>query len=135
MDKIILSPLKVIDHVKGDVMHALKKSDDQFSGFGEAYFTKIHMGKIKGWKKHLKMTMNLIVPIGNVKIVVFNESLNIFQSFNIGDSNYKKLTIPPGYWVAFRGLSQNNIMLNIANIEHDPEESINLSIEHFSYEW
>ena len=55
MDKIILSPLNQIYNSKGSIFHVIKKSDDQFNGFGEAYFSFINKGEIKGWKKHKKM--------------------------------------------------------------------------------
>ena len=44
---IVLTPLKRIQNHLGDVFHGMKKSDVGFSGFGEAYFTKIDYGAIK----------------------------------------------------------------------------------------
>ena len=35
----------------------------------EELFSTIKCNKIKAWKRHLKMTMNLIVPLGNVKFI------------------------------------------------------------------
>ena len=55
MDGVILTPLKKIDHPKGDIYHAMKKSDHGYNGFGEVYFSTINKDDIKGWKKHLKM--------------------------------------------------------------------------------
>ena len=66
-NKVIIRPLKRIFLEEGDVFHALKSSDNEFNGFEEAYFSTIKFNKIKAWKRHLKMTMNLIVPLGNVK--------------------------------------------------------------------
>ena len=66
MDGVILTPLKKITHVKGDIFHAMKKSEKAFSGFGEAYFSSVYQGKIKGWKKHNKMTLNIIVVKGEI---------------------------------------------------------------------
>ena len=48
MDGIILTPLNQIHHPKGDIYHAMKKSDDGFDGFGEAYFSTVHKNDIKG---------------------------------------------------------------------------------------
>ncbi|MFM7851879.1 MAG: hypothetical protein ACKO96_08170 [Flammeovirgaceae bacterium] len=36
---VIITPLRIITNELGSVMHALKKSDDGYVGFGEAYFT------------------------------------------------------------------------------------------------
>ena len=81
MDGVILTPLKQIHHPKGDILHGMKKSDIGFDGFGEAYFSSIKEGEIKGWKKHRKMTLNLIVPVVEIEFVVFDAKKNNF--FNL----------------------------------------------------
>ena len=69
LDRIIVTPLKRISTEGGDVMHALKNSDKGFNGFGEVYFSWIEQGKIKAWKCHQNMTLNLVVPFGEVSFV------------------------------------------------------------------
>ena len=133
MDGIILTPLKQVFNPKGDVLHALKKTDDGFSDFGEAYFSKINCGQIKGWKKHHRMTLNLIVVSGEVEFVLYN--CKEFFNVRLSLKNYKRLTVPPGIWLAFRGLENKSILLNIANIEHDPSESENFDLNGFNYNW
>lgn len=68
-----LISLKRIDYPLGDVFHGMKKNDDGFAGFGEAYFTTINVNQIKGWNKHKIMTLNLVVPVGKVIFVLFDE--------------------------------------------------------------
>ena len=95
----------------------------------------IDKGKIKKWKKHLKMTLNIIVPIGEIKFVIYDEiSLNFF-SIKLSQKNYQRLTIKPGLWMSFQGFDQTNILLNFANIEHDPNESISLDLDKINYDW
>ena len=69
LETIRVTPLKRIENISGDILHAMKKNDFGYSDFGEAYFSWIFSAKIKAWKKHSKMTMNLIVPIGQVRFV------------------------------------------------------------------
>lgn len=135
MDGIILTSLKQIYHPKGDVFHAMKKSDDGFSGFGEAYFSTINKDDIKGWKKHTEMVLNLVVPIGEIEFIVYNENSKEFFSVKLSNSNYQRLTIKPNLWVAFRGIGEYNMLLNLASIEHNPLESINIDLEEIKYEW
>ena len=71
LDDILVTPLKRISTVGGDVMHALRISDKGFHGFGEVYFSWVEMGSIKAWKCHQHMTLNLVVPIGEVSFVFF----------------------------------------------------------------
>ncbi|HHB93637.1 MAG TPA: dTDP-4-dehydrorhamnose 3,5-epimerase [Campylobacterales bacterium] len=133
MDGVVLTPLKQIFNPKGDIFHAMKKSDSGYSGFGEAYFTTVNQGDIKGWKKHTKMTLNLIVVSGEIEFVIYNEEE--FFSVKLSHNNYKRLTVKPNLWVAFRGIKEHNILLNIANIEHDPNEAENLELDRIKYEW
>ena len=135
MDGVTLTPLKQITHPKGDIFHAMKASDDGFSGFGEAYFSTVNQGEVKGWKKHSNMTLNLVVLSGEVKFVVYNMSHKMFYSVELSLNNYQRLTVCPGYWVAFKGVGESNIILNLANIEHDPKESVNLDLNAIDYAW
>ncbi len=135
MDGVILTPLKKIHHPKGDIYHAMKKSDRGYNGFGEVYFSNINKNDIKGWKKHLQMTLNIIVPIGEIKFVVYDIKTNEFFSEIISSGNYQRLTISPGLWVAFQGMQNENILLNIASTEHDPSEAENLTLDQIEYAW
>lgn len=129
---VILTPLKQIHHPKGDVFHALKSSEISYQGFGEAYFSFVKKNEKKGWKKHLKMTMNLIVPIGTIRFLFYDDRPESSNKGNkaeivLSKENYQRITVPPGLWMAFEGFDDQNMVLNIANIPHDPQESINLT--------
>ena len=133
MDGVTLTPLKQITHPKGDIFHAMKASDDGFSGFGEAYFSTVNQGEVKGWKKHTEMTLNLVVVIGEIEFVVYDD--NSFYSVRLSKNNYQRLTVDPGLWVSFRGVSVENMLLNLASIEHNPDESVNIDLNAFDYNW
>lgn len=135
MDGVILTPLKRIHNPKGDILHAMKISDDGYDGFGEAYFSSIHQSDVKGWKKHLRMTLNLVVPQGAIEFVIYNEQLKDFFSVKLSDKNYQRLTIKPGLWLAFRGVEKNNLLLNLASIQHDSNEAVTSNLEDIKYEW
>lgn len=130
-----LSQLKQISVVNGDVLHILKSSDRDFNGFGEAYFSFIQEGRIKAWKMHKEMTLNIVVPIGEIRFVL-TDLQNGFREFTIGSNNYARLTIPPGIWFGFQGLGiGNNLLLNLANIVHNPEESLRKEISEINFNW
>ena len=107
--------------------------------FGEAYFSQIDKGAIKAWKRHKKMTLNLVVPVGEIKFVLFDDrdaSSSLFQEVIISKSNYCRLTVPPLVWMGFQGLSsKGSMLLNIANIEHNPHEAERLEIDKINYNW
>jgi dTDP-4-dehydrorhamnose 3,5-epimerase len=133
MDGVTLTPLKQITHPKGNIFHAMKASDDGFSGFGEAYFSTVNQGEVKGWKKHTEMTLNLVVVIGEIEFVVYDD--NSFYSVKLSKNNYQRLTVEPGLWLAFRGVSVENMLLNLASIEHNTNESENVDMYGFDYDW
>ena len=135
MDGIILTPLKKINHPKGDIFHAMKKSDIGFNGFGEAYFSTINQNDIKAWKKHNRMTLNLIVPIGKIEIVIYNEILKEFFNVELSQKNYQRLTIKPNLWLALRGIEKYNILLNLANLEHNASEAESVELNKIKYNW
>lgn len=141
IEGVIISPLKIIPNSKGDILHAMKASNLEFKGFGEAYFSVANQGEIKGWKKHFKMTLNLVVPVGNIRFVIYDDregsqTNNTFFSIILGNENYQRITVPPNVWMAFQGVSDGiNLLLNIANIEHDPEEAVRKSVECIKYDW
>ncbi len=128
--EILVTPLKQIFHPKGDVFHAMKQSSPGYVEFGEAYFTTVHSGEVKGWKQHTRMQMNLVVPVGKVRFYLHDESSGQTSHYELGAENYARLTVPAGYWMAFTGLGQDlNLVLNLASIEHDPTEAINVPLE------
>jgi dTDP-4-dehydrorhamnose 3,5-epimerase len=139
LDDILVTKLNRIEIIKGNVMHALKAGEAGFAGFGEAYFSLIEKNEIKAWKLHKQMVMNLIVPIGNVKFVFFRMDQNnkkIFRVESIGELNYCRLTVPPGIWFGFQGLSEPvNLILNVSNIVHDAEEQEKIELKDLIYDW
>ena len=130
IDGINISPLKIINGNEGFIMHALKKNETDFNEFGEAYFSSVNYKSIKGWKKHTKMISNLIVPIGEIRFVFFDDRLGsitkgMFLEVYLKKENYSRLCVQPGIWMAFQGMSKNlNVLLNISSILHDPNETI-----------
>ena len=134
LEGIYLTPIKRILNPKGDILHALKKSEYSFKDFGEAYFSWINYNEIKGWKLHKEMTLNLVVPVGNVKFVISDGEGDFFET-KIGEDNYQRLTIKPQLYFAFQGIGKSNLIMNIASVEHNDNESISNPLEFLKYNW
>jgi dTDP-4-dehydrorhamnose 3,5-epimerase len=136
---ILVTPLRRIETAGGDVLHAMKQSEVGYSGFGEAYFSWVSAGAIKAWKRHTQMTMNVVVPVGTVRFVlrcVNTDGIEEFQVEEIGEDRYARLTVPPGIWFGFQGLhTPQSLLLNMANIPHDPNEVERLALKDINYDW
>ena len=136
-------PLKIIPGENGNVLHALKATEPEFISFGEAYFSTVLFKKKKGWKKHTRMTLNIVVPVGAIDFVMFDDRADsktrgAFFEITLSRENYVRLVIPPGIWMAFAGSGAGeNVLLNIASIPHDPAESENLPLKNdrINYTW
>jgi dTDP-4-dehydrorhamnose 3,5-epimerase len=135
VDQILVTPLERIPLKGGDVLHAMKCTDPGFVDFGEAYFSLIDIDAIKAWKRHLRMTLNIMVPLGAVQFVFINDQ-GVMREEVIGLDRYIRLTIPPGIWFGFRGLvAPYSLLMNIADTPHDPAEIERKELGAFKFQW
>ena len=140
LEGINLVNLKKIPTIGGEVMHAIKSNDIGFTKFGEAYFTTIESGLVRGWKLHKRMVSNLVVPIGEIKFVLYDtrtksKTFKNYQEIVIGENNYYRLTIPENIWFAFKGLNKSNIIFNLSSILHDPSEVLTKPLDEIKFKW
>ncbi len=136
IDGVVCCPLKQIKDERGAVLHHLNYQSPTFKGFEEVYISKTYPGKIKAWKKHLRMTQNFCIPTGTFKFVLFDDrkdssTYNTINEFIIDDdSNYQLLCIPPQIWYGFQCLSDySGIIVNLSNLYYDPTEVVRLEID------
>lgn len=136
LGEIIVTPLMRVSVAGGDVQHAMKRSDAGYVDFGEAYFSWVGNGAIKAWKRHTRMTMNLVVPMGLVRFVFWVGGVDAFRVEEVGEDRYVRLTVPPGIFFGFQGLAEpQSLVLNIASIPHDPNEVERLTLSDINYCW
>lgn len=141
LEGVQITPLQKIHIVGGDVYHAMKEGDAGYEGFGEAYFSFVEPNAVKAWKQHTLMTLNLVVPVGVVRIVMVDQREDSptngqFQEVILSPDHYQRLTVPPMLWVGFQGLADiTGMMLNMANIVHSPAESNKKDIEEIQFDW
>jgi dTDP-4-dehydrorhamnose 3,5-epimerase len=136
---ILVTPLRQIETAGGNVLHAMKKTDVGYSSFGEAYFSWVSAGAVKAWKRHTRMTMNVVVPVGQVRFVFRSTNAVGADEFRvevIGINRYARITVPPGIWFGFQGMHvRQSLVLNLSSIVHDPNEVERLAMTDISYEW
>ena len=131
-----LRKLDKITSPKGEILLGLKKNDIEYKSFSELYFSKVYFNKIKGWKIHKKATMNIVVPFGNIKFVIYDNLNKTFFSEIVGVDDYKLITIYPNVYFGFKGLTDPfSILANISNYINDPNEYKNIDLNIFDYDW
>lgn len=135
--------LKQIPDERGKIMHMLRADSPSFHGFGEIYFSCVYPGAIKAWHIHHKMVLNYAVPLGRIKLVLYDSreespTKGALQEIFIGPDNYCLVTIPPLVWNGFKGVGLDmSILANCASIPHDPAEIERMSPfdERIPYDW
>jgi dTDP-4-dehydrorhamnose 3,5-epimerase len=136
-----LTPLPIIPAASGEVLHAMRADSAGYRGFGEAYFSTVGHRGIKAWKRHRLMTLNIVVPVGEIRFAVYDDrpgSTNCGRTaiFVLSRERYMRLTIPPGLWMGFQGLGRElNLLLNIADMAHDPTEADRCPFDTIPFDW
>ena len=101
IEGVIIQPLKQIADNRGSVLHMLDNDSSLFKQFGEVYFSEIHSGRVKAWKRHKKQSQNLVVPLGKILLVIYDDRPNSnthgkIEQYNLGrPEDYRLIHIPP----------------------------------------
>lgn len=143
IDGVRIAPRRIIPDERGKVMHALKATDPEFERFGEAYFSMVYPGVVKGWHLHRRMVINYVVPVGMIKLVLFDDrpasrTRGQIMELYVGVDNYCLVQVPVGVWNGFKGVGTvPALVMNCATIPHDPDEIERLDphTSHIPYDW
>jgi dTDP-4-dehydrorhamnose 3,5-epimerase len=101
--------LKVFSDERGSVKHMLKSTDEEFTKFGEIYFSEVLPGKVKAWNRRKTTTRNYCVIEGKIKLVLYDE--NEMQEMVLSQENHSLVVIPPGVWAGFKALDGKKAIL------------------------
>jgi dTDP-4-dehydrorhamnose 3,5-epimerase len=143
IEGVIVSPRRVIPDDRGKVMHVMKATDPEFKTFGETYFSTIYPGVVKGWHLHHRMIINYAVPVGMIKLVLYDDRKGSkthgqFDEIYMGQDNYCLVVVPPYVWNGFKCVGNTPaLVVNVASIPHDPAEIERLDPHksHIPYDW
>ncbi len=132
---VILTELRQINDERGSVLHMLRCDAAEFTRFGECYFSEVLPGAVKAWKRHSTQTQNLVVPVGRVRLVIYDDrqasaTRGNLQEIELGRPDaYLRLRIPPHLWYGFTCISDSPALLvNCTDQPHDSSESELLSL-------
>ncbi len=144
IEGVTLTALRQIGDERGVVLHMFRSDAPEFTRFGECYFSEISPGAVKAWKRHRVQTQNLAVPVGRIRMVIYDDrnsspSCGRLQILELGRPDaYQRLMIPPNLWYGFCCISTTPALLaNCTDFLHDPTESEQRPIDHptIPYKW
>ena len=127
---VVITELHQISDSRGAVLHMLRLDAPGFVGFGECYFSEVAPGAVKAWKRHQRQTQNLAVPVGRLRLVIYDDrsespTCGALQVLELGrPDSYLRVTIPPCLWYGFAAIGATPaLVVNCADQPHDPLES------------
>lgn len=141
---VMIHPLKKIPDERGMILHMLRNDEKHFRSFGEVYFSLVYPGIVKGWHLHKKMSLNYAVPIGMIKLVLYDDrkkspTRGELLEIITGEHKYELITIPPGVWNGFKGIGTVPALIaNCSTHPHDSKEIIRmdpLDTSIIKYDW
>ncbi|MGI5096400.1 dTDP-4-dehydrorhamnose 3,5-epimerase family protein [Treponema socranskii] len=142
IDGVTLHDEKQIIVPNGNIFHAIKSNSKGFCGFGEAYFSQIEQGAVKGWKRHNRYTLNIVVPVGAIRFVIYDDregsiTYGQFEEIILSvKDNYKRLTVAPGLWMAFQGLEDGiSMLMDVIPEVHTEDEADRKRVEEIPFEF
>ena len=104
--------LRVIPDERGRVMEILRRDDDLFLGFGQAYLTTV----TKAWHCHERQTDNFVVVGGMAKLVLYDEredspTRGLANEFFLGIHNPLLVQIPPRVWHGLKCVGETECLV------------------------
>lgn len=140
---VLVQPLRQISDERGKIMHMLRRDDGWFEKFGEIYFSVVYPGVIKAWHLHTRMTLNYAVPIGMIKLVLYDAredspTRGAIEELFVGEENYVLVKIPSGIINGFKGIgTKPAYVANCATEPHDPAEMVRFDpfTKEIPYSW
>lgn len=125
--------LTQIEDDRGAVLHMTRADLEYFKEIKEVYFSEVKAGVIKAWKRHSAITQNLTVPIGRIRLVVYDDrddssTKGMVEEIILGrPDRYYLVHIPPMLWYGFQDISESSsLIVNCTDLPHDPNEVIHL---------
>jgi len=143
IDDIVFHPRRVIEDSRGDILHFLRADSSLIGQFGEVYMSAVQPNAVKAWKRHRRVAQNLIVPVGEIRFVVFDNrtsspSYGSVNEYVLSRQRHGVLHVPCQLWYGFEGRgASESLIVNIVSEIHDPDESDRLPLDDSSipYRW
>lgn len=108
----------------GGIVKIIRKSSEQFSGFGELYLSQLSHGVFRGWKMHREMHSIIFVVTGAVSFHFFGDDSPCYSlDLREAAESHVGLRIPAGTNFGFKSTSSTGaVVANLASVEFSSDE-------------
>ena len=130
---VVFKELRTFTDERGYFREILRVTDDVFhEGFGQCSHSMMFDGVAKAWHLHQEMALNYAVPVGNIKMVLFDDregsgTRGQLMEIFTGPDDYKLIHVPPRVWNGFKGIGTvPALVANCATVGHSRDEIVRL---------
>ena len=108
IEGVTVKPLRRARDARGSVMKMQESTDPEFKGFGEVYFSTVHPGAVKAWRRS-PAWRNYRVVHGAIRLVLADRrdgspTCGAIDEIEMGEEHDVLVQIPPGVWSGLVGL-------------------------------
>ena len=145
IDGVKIKKLKVIPDERGRLMEILRRDDELFENFGQAYMTTTFPGVVKAWHKHEKQTDNIVCVAGMIKMALYDgrpgsPTFKEINEFYLGVHNPLLVQVPVGVYHGWMAVGQEealiiNIPTEMYDREHPDEQRLDPHTSDIPYDW
>jgi dTDP-4-dehydrorhamnose 3,5-epimerase len=145
IDGVKIKKLKVIPDERGRLMEILRRDDELFQNFGQAYATTTYSGVVKAWHKHEKQTDNIACVAGLIKKALYDgrpdsPTFKEVNEFYLGAHNPLLIQVPAGIYHGWMCVSQEealivNLPTETYNYERPDEQRLDPHTSDIPYNW
>jgi dTDP-4-dehydrorhamnose 3,5-epimerase len=113
---------------RGYLMELLRRDDEIFEGFGQAYVALNYPGVVRAWHYHKKQDDHLVVVKGAVKVALFDAredspTQGQVEEFFLGEGNDIVLKIPRGVMHGYKTVgTEPSLLLNFPSEPYDQQQ-------------
>jgi dTDP-4-dehydrorhamnose 3,5-epimerase len=137
--------LRLIPDERGRVMEILRRDDELFEVFGQAYMTTTYPGVVKAWHKHGKQTDNIACVCGMIKMALYDgrdgsPTQGEVDEFYLGIHNPVLVQVPAGVYHGWMAVSQDEaVIINLPtrpyDRDHPDEQRLDPHDNEIPYDW
>lgn len=142
IDGVVVSPVTQNVDDRQNLMVYLKESDPFYKGFAQSYVSVTAEGVVKAWHYHLKQTDIWFVPLGKIKVGLFDArgasaTCGVANSIIMGGGRCVTLVIPPGVFHGYVSLTPECVLVNTTDRPYDATDEFRAAWndERFGFDW
>lgn len=117
-----LLKIKFIKNTKGNIFKLIQNKNNK-NKFDEFYISELHPYKTKAWKYHENKVQRIYIPVGKVKIGIYQPKTKKIKTIKLGEKENKILIIYNKVFYGFKSITKNkSLILNLTYISNINKE-------------